>query len=229
MIVTENLKKLYFSDAGPVPALDGVSLQVDAGEFVAIMGPSGCGKSTLLNILAGLDIPTEGTLAVNGQNPARLGEQKLTAYRRSTVGVIFQFYNLLPTLTVLENVSLPGLLAGAVPWEAEKRAKELLERVELANRLGHKPHQLSGGEMQRAAIARALVNQPAVLLADEPTGNLDSHTAEHVLEILGGLARERGATILMVTHSPEAAGSADRLVHMVDGRVVSDTKHAASV
>lgn len=199
--------------------MNGVDVSVAPGEFVAIVGPSGCGKSTLLNLIAGLDLPTSGTLEVNGVDLTRLSDTRLTEYRRRVVGVVFQFFNLLPTLTVEENISLPALLAGAPEKRALEKAALLAARVGLAHRLRHGSHQLSGGEMQRAAIARALVNDPAVLLADEPTGNLDSRSSAEVLSLLKDLRRETGATVLLVTHSPEAASTADRIIRMVDGKV----------
>lgn len=219
MIQASNLTKTYESDGGPVTALDGLDISIAEGEFAAIMGPSGCGKSTLLNLIAGLDRPTGGVLTVNNVALAGLSDRALTQYRRTVVGVVFQFYNLLPTLTVRENIMLPALLAGAAESTAAARAYDLAEQVGLAHRLTHRTHQLSGGEMQRAAIARALVNDPPVILADEPTGNLDSQTAEQILKLLKDLLHRRGATVLMVTHSPEAATVADRIVQMVDGRV----------
>jgi putative ABC transport system ATP-binding protein len=218
-VVARQLVKHYPSEAGPVAALNGVDVSVAPGEFVAIMGPSGCGKSTLLNLIAGLDLPTSGTLEVNGVDLTRLSDTRLTEYRRRVVGVVFQFFNLLPTLTVEENISLPALLAGAPEKRALEKAAVLAARVGLAHRLRHGSHQLSGGEMQRAAIARALVNDPAVLLADEPTGNLDSRSSAEVLSLLKDLRRETGATVLLVTHSPEAASAADRIIRMVDGKV----------
>jgi ABC-type lipoprotein export system ATPase subunit len=218
-IEARQLVKHYLSDAGPVAALNGVDVSIAQGEFVAVMGPSGCGKSTLLNLIAGLDSPTSGALEVNGTDLTRLPDGRLTEYRRRVVGVVFQFFNLLPTLTVEENISLPALLAGTPEASALRKAAELAEKVGLAHRLRHRSFQLSGGEMQRAAIARALVNDPAVLLADEPTGNLDSRSASEVLALLKDLRRETGATILLVTHSPEAAAVAGRIIRMVDGKV----------
>ncbi len=218
-IEARQLVKHYPSDAGPVAALNGVDVDIGEGEFVAVVGPSGCGKSTLLNLIAGLDSPTSGMLRVNGIEPGRLPDSRLTEYRRRVVGVVFQFFNLLPTLTVEENITLPALLAGSPESEAVRKAARLAERVGLAHRLRHRSHQLSGGEMQRAAIARALINDPAVLLADEPTGNLDSRSASEVLSLLGEVRSETGATIVLVTHSAEAAAAAGRIIRMVDGKV----------
>ncbi len=219
MITTTNLCKRYDSEAGPVVALDSVNLHIPRGQFTAVMGPSGCGKSTLLNLLAGLDRPSSGEIDVNALRPGAMSEARLTEYRRRVVGVVFQFYNLLPTLTVGENIALPALLVGSPERQASARAESLAARVGLAHRLSHRPHQLSGGEMQRASIARALINNPSVLLADEPTGNLDSHAAAEVLSLLEELSEEMETTVVMVTHSREAAAIADAIVHMRDGRV----------
>lgn len=219
MINTSNLRKHYQSDAGPVVALDGVNLRIPRSQFTAVMGPSGCGKSTLLNLLAGLDQPTSGEIQVSGVEVSGMSEARLTEYRRRIVGVVFQFYNLLPTLSVYENIVLPALLSSTSEREAGARARSLAERVGITNRLNHRPHQLSGGEMQRASIARALINDPPLLLADEPTGNLDSHTADEVLSLLESLSHERETTVVMVTHSPEAAAIADATVQMRDGRI----------
>ena len=200
-------------------ALGGVDLEIPRGQFTAIMGPSGCGKSTLLNLIGGLDKPTGGQLEVDGSQLQDMSDSRLTDYRRKVVGVIFQFYNLLPTMSVKENIVLPALLCGESERSASMKAESLARRVGLFSRLDHRPHQLSGGEMQRAAIARALINDPAVLLADEPTGNLDSHTADEVLNLLTELSGERGTTVVLVTHSPEAAHIADKVIHMRDGRI----------
>jgi putative ABC transport system ATP-binding protein len=200
-----------------VQALRGVDLNVAAGEFLAIVGRSGCGKSTLLNLLGGIDTLSSGEMRVAGRDVAHMSEAQLTDYRRHTVGIVFQFFNLLPLLSVLENASLPALLAGAPRAGSTQRAQELLEAVGLGHRLHQQAALLSGGEMQRVAIARALINDPPILLADEPTGNLDSTSAEGVLRVLSELARERGKTVVMVTHSREAAAIADRTREMRDG------------
>jgi putative ABC transport system ATP-binding protein len=215
----ENLHKTYLGLSAPVEALRGVSLEMESGEFVAVMGPSGCGKSTLLHLCGAMDRPTEGRLIIEGQPVHDLTDDRLTRLRRTRIGFIFQFFNLLPTLNVLENVSLPLRLDGAVEREADGRAQRLLERVGLSNRLAHYPKQLSGGEMQRAAIARAVIHSPALLIADEPTGNLDSENGANILALLAELNSETDIAILLATHSPEIASAADRIVFMKDGLV----------
>lgn len=202
-------------------ALRDVSLEIAPGSFCAVTGPSGCGKSTLLNLLGGLDQPTSGEITVDGLPLHRADEAALTAYRRERLGIIFQFFNLLPAMTALENVELPLLLRGDRTKDARTRAAEVLDLVGLASRAGAFPHQMSGGEMQRAAIARALVHRPALLLADEPTGNLDSDNATRVLELFQKIASQRLATLIMVTHSPEAAAVAARQIALVDGRLTA--------
>ena len=221
----EGLSKSYAGDphaggSSVVSALRGVGLCVRAGEFLAIVGRSGCGKSTLLNILGGLDRPDSGSVRVAGSDIARLDERSLTRYRRESVGIVFQAFNLLPLLSVRENVALPALMAGRKRAECFQQAEFLLERVGLAHRLSHQAALLSGGEMQRVAVARALINSPSLLLADEPTGNLDSQSAQDVLRVLERVAREEGRTVIMVTHSPEAARVADTTREMRDGRFV---------
>ncbi len=206
-----------------VAALDDVSFDIAAGEFTAITGPSGCGKSTLLHLIGGMDAPDAGEIVVDGLALHRASERELTAYRRTRLGVVFQFFHLLPTMTVLENASLPLLLAGEKMSVATARARELIETVGLAERASHFPHQLSGGEMQRAAIARALAHRPAVLLADEPTGNLDSASAGQVLELLQKIASDAAATVVVVTHSEDVAGIAARRLRMRDGKMTEGT------
>jgi len=219
MIVLRHVTRVYPSPAGEVHALRGLDLEIARGEFVAVTGPSGCGKSTLLNLLGGLDRPTAGTLTVDGLELHRAGEAELTAYRRTRLGIVFQFFNLLPAMTAVENVELPLLLAGTSAREARERAAEMLELVGLTERTTAFPHQMSGGEMQRAAIARALVHRPVLLLADEPTGNLDRGNAERVLELFQKIASQRLATLIIVTHSPEAAAVASRQIALSDGRL----------
>jgi putative ABC transport system ATP-binding protein len=203
-----------------VQALDGVSLEIADGEFVAISGPSGCGKSTLMHLLAGLDTPTSGEIFVDGMALHTASDRDLTEYRRHRLGLVFQFFNLLPTMNVLENVSFPLLLQGIAIGDAESRAAELLELVGLQDRARHFVHQLSGGEQQRTAIARALVHRPSLLIADEPTGNLDSRAADKVMQVLARVGENQMATLLVVTHSAEIARSASRLIEMRDGRIV---------
>ncbi|MEP6470399.1 MAG: ABC transporter ATP-binding protein [Acidobacteriota bacterium] len=201
----------------PVVALDSVDLAIAAGEFLAVVGPSGGGKSTLLHLVAGIDRATSGSIRVGGRDVATLSERELTLYRRREVGVVFQFFNLLPHLTVRENVELPRLLDGK--RDAAARARDLLDRVDLARRRDAYPGELSGGEMQRAAIARGLVTGARLLLADEPTGNLDSRHGEEVLSLLDEVRRERGVTLILATHSEVAARRADRIVELADGKV----------
>ncbi len=209
--------KQYDSQDAPVRALDGVSLRVEAGEFVSLVGRSGCGKTTLLNLAGAMDFPTSGTVTLDGEDTSGLSDERLTRIRREKVGFIFQFFQLLPTLTVVENVELPLQLAGV--RDCRRTALERLELVEMASYAERLPYQLSGGQMQRVAIARAVVHEPKLLLADEPIGNLDSASAEIVMRLLRGIADEMGAAILMATHSLEAAEVTDTLVRMRDGRI----------
>ncbi len=219
MILLTDVHKIYSDGKVAVPALAGVSLTVKAGEFVAVIGPSGCGKSTLLNLVAGLDRPTRGTILVDGVDLTRSPEGALSRLRRERIGIVFQFYNLLPHLTARENVALPLLLNGTPTRQIASRVGEELEAVGLLPRADHFPHELSGGEMQRVAIARALAPRPALLLADEPTGNLDSTLGGAVLALVRRLNRARAFTVLMATHSPEGAAVADRMVRLKDGHL----------
>jgi putative ABC transport system ATP-binding protein len=187
-----------------------------------VMGPSGSGKSTLLNLLGALDVPSSGSLRIDGRELSRMDDATLSAFRRERLGFIFQFFNLLPTLSALENVMLPALLAGRTRGELVPRAEGLLETVGLRQRAHHRPDELSGGEMQRVAVARALLSEPALLLADEPTGNLDSRTGAEVLRLIRDATRQRGLTVVMVTHDPKAAAVGDRIVRLADGAVVGD-------
>ena len=214
-----NLTKAYPTGETEVRAVDGVSLEVRRGERVAIVGRSGSGKSTLLNLIAGLETATSGEVWVGERNLAVLSDDELTRYRRAHIGVVYQFFNLLPTLSVRENVVLPALLAGRNEREMMARTEELLARVSMSHRLEARPHTLSGGERQRTALARALLQRPGLLLADEPTGNLDTRSAEQVLDLIYGLAGEEGATVILVTHSTEATQRADRILGMHDGRL----------
>jgi ABC-type lipoprotein export system ATPase subunit len=219
MITLRHVSRIYPSPAGEVHALRDVSLDIAPHSFCAVTGPSGCGKSTLLNLLGGLDQPTAGQITVDGLALHGAGEAELTAYRRARLGIIFQFFNLLPAMTAVENVELPLLLRGDSTKQARARAGEMLELVGLTPRAHAFPHQLSGGEMQRAAVARALVHRPALVLADEPTGNLDSDNAARILELFQKIASQRLATLIMVTHSPEAAAAASRQIPMMDGQL----------
>ncbi len=204
-------------DAASAEALAGVSFVLDPGEFVALLGPSGCGKSTLLHLLGGLDRPSSGRVIVDGSDLARLSEADRDLYRRQTAATVFQLFNLLPTMTALENVALPLLLDGVPPAEADARAEGLLGEVGLAAKSGSFPWQLSGGQMQRVAVARALVASPALLLADEPTGSLDSRSGAQVLDLIAELASARRVTVLLATHSDEAARRASRTLRLRDG------------
>ncbi|GIW05836.1 MAG: macrolide ABC transporter ATP-binding protein [Dehalococcoidia bacterium] len=219
LIEIRGVERHYTLGGGPVGALRGVDLTIGRGELVALTGPSGSGKSTLLNLLGGLDRPTSGTVRVAGLDLGRASERELTIHRRRVVGFIFQSFNLLPRLRAVENVELPLVWSGVGAAERRRRAIALLERVRLGHRLEHLPSELSGGEQQRVAIARALINNPALLLADEPTGNLDSATGREILTLLTELNRERGLTIVLVTHDPEVAAIAGRRVRLRDGRI----------
>ena len=223
LISLRNVTRHYKTGERVVHALDGVSLDIARNEFVAVRGPSGCGKSTLIHLLAGLEYPTAGEIIVDGLALHRADDNALTQYRRRQVGLVFQFFNLLPTMNALENVSFPLLLQGVPPHESEKRAAELIDLVGLTDRSTHFTHQLSGGEQQRTAIARALVHRPSLLIADEPTGNLDSHSASALMQLLEKIAAERLTTLIVVTHSDDVARAASRRVEMRDGRVVRDS------
>ena len=221
MVSLQNVTRIYSSGIGEVRALDGVSLDLESGAFATITGPSGCGKSTLLNLLGGLDHPTSGEIRVAGIPLHDAGEAELTRYRRNTLGIVFQFFNLLPAMTVRENVELPLLLRGESASLATTRVSEMLELVGLSHRAAHFPHQLSGGEMQRTATARALVGHPALLLADEPTGNLDSANAAMVCETFSKIASQKIATLIIVTHSDSVAALAPVRIQMLDGKILS--------
>ncbi len=212
-----------------VQALRGVDLRIDAGEFVSIMGPSGSGKSTLLNLIAALDTPTSGTIAIDGQNIGTLSDDQLTLLRRTKIGIVFQFFNLLPTLNATDNVLLPVLLGRRASEEDHARAQGLLVEVGLGDRATHRIAQLSGGQMQRVAIARALMTQPRLLLADEPTGNLDSTIGQGILHLLREICDRHKTTIVLVTHDRSAADFGHRLVRLRDGRVVADERVTATV
>ena len=219
LIVAEALEKTYAEGATPVAALRGVSLSLERGDFVALTGPSGCGKSTLLHLCGAMDRPSAGKLTIEGRDVGGLNDDALTSLRRDRIGFVFQFFNLLPTLTIGDNIALPCLLAGLSAKTAESRAADLAARVGIGHRLKHYPQQVSGGEAQRAAIARALVHQPALLIADEPTGNLDSANGATVLALLAELNRDLGVTMLLATHAAEVAAAAGRTLRMRDGRL----------
>jgi putative ABC transport system ATP-binding protein len=216
-IEVRDVHKEYQRDKQKIPVLSGLSLEVDQGDFVALMGPSGSGKTTLLNLVGGIDQPTRGSIVVRGTDIAALKGRKLAQWRSRNIGFIFQLYNLIPVLNALQNVELPLLLHRMSGGERKKRAKTALELVGLADRIGHFPRQLSGGQEQRVAIARALVSDPEVLLADEPTGDLDRKSAEEILQLLERLNQEFKKTIVMVTHDPHAAQRAHRMVHLDKG------------
>ncbi len=219
MIKLVDVTKIYHQGTQQVTAVDHVSMEVPRGEFLAITGPSGCGKSTLINLLGGLDIPTDGEVIIDGVDLADMDDDRLTHFRRERVGIIFQFFNLIPILDVRENVALPFLIKGMPLKEANERATELLQMVELLDRQNHHAQDISGGEMQRVAIARALINDPDIILADEPTGNLDSRTGRKILEILSRLKTDLKKTVILATHSNDAAELADRQLMMRDGRL----------
>ncbi len=219
-----DVSRVYRTGGGEVRALDGIDLRVEAGEVIAVEGPSGSGKSTLLQLLGALDRPTTGSVRLNGRDLAHLSDRDLTAARASEIGFVFQAFNLIPTLTAAENVEAAMVPLGVARAARATRARELLERVGLANRSDHLPSLLSGGEQQRVAIARAMANEPAVILADEPTGNLDSTTAEEVVATLTALRAERGVTVVLVTHSAEVAGAADRRIKLRDGKSVTASR-----
>ena len=217
LIQLREVTKIYQAQGREVQAVKGVDLEIARGEFLVLIGRSGCGKSTLLNLLGGMDKPTAGRVLVDEKNVGAMNEAQLTIYRRETVGIVFQFFNLMPLLSALENVVLPALLAGKNRRESEKRATYLLESVGLKERIGQSASLLSGGEMQRVALARALINDPLLVLADEPTGNLDSQSAELVLGALKELTARENKTVVMVTHSQEAAQAGTQIREMRDG------------
>ena len=223
MIQIENLGKTFRTEEVETIALQGINLRIDDGEFVAIMGPSGCGKSTLLNIIGLLDNPSEGSYLLNGQEVARLTEDERTGLRRGAIGFVFQSFNLIDEMTVYENVELPLIYAGVPAKERRERVEALLDRMKMSHRAKHYPQQLSGGQQQRVAIARAVVTRPQLILADEPTGNLDSAHGKEVIGLLAELNQE-GTTIVMVTHNSHDAASARRIVHLFDGHIVTETE-----
>jgi len=219
VIITENLTEEYLLGKVVVPALRGVNLKIKRGEFAVIMGPSGSGKSTLLNLIGGLQKPTGGRVLINGVDLSTLNENQLAIFRRKNVGFVFQAYNLIPTLTAIENVELPMIFYNIPPNERKRRAEVLLASLGLGDRLHHKPSELSGGEQQRVSIARALANNPEIILADEPTGNLDTKTGKRIMEEIVKVNRDFGKTIVMVTHDPEVAHFGDRIIYIRDGKI----------
>jgi len=218
----ENVVKVYRTGKLEVVALRGLNMHVKPGEVVSVMGPSGCGKTTLLNLIGGLDRPTAGSIYVDGWDVAKASEKELERYRLLKVGFVFQFFNLIPTLTALENVELPMAMARVPRSKRKKRAKELLETVGLVDRMNHRPDELSGGERQRVAIACALANDPPLILADEPTGEVDRESAKGIVKLLVGLGRDYGKTVIIATHNPEVARSTDRILRIEDGVIVGE-------
>ena len=222
VIRIDHLSKTYTRGGQPIPVLMDINLEVGRAEFVSLMGPSGSGKSTLLNLIAGIDHPSSGTIAINGVDIATLDESALADWRAANVGFIFQFYNLMPVLTAYENVELPLLLTNLSRRERKHHVEACLEMVGLADRMDHYPNELSGGQQQRVAIARALVTDPTLIVADEPTGDLDRATGGEVLNLMDELHRDLGKTIVMVTHDPKAASRASRMIHLEKGVLVDD-------
>ncbi|MEZ5957204.1 MAG: ABC transporter ATP-binding protein [Hyphomonadaceae bacterium] len=227
LIEARDLEKLYRMGDETVRALDGVSFTIPRGDYCAIVGPSGSGKSTLMNIIGGLDTPTRGRIVIAGNEIGAMSDDDLAVFRNQTIGFVFQSFNLLPRLTALENVELPMIYGGVLPKERRERAAELLQRVGLGQRMDHRPTQLSGGQQQRVAIARALAGRPALLLADEPTGALDTSTGVEILGLFNQLNGE-GATVVLVTHDHDVAGATKRTIEMRDGRIVSDQRNDRS-
>lgn len=229
MIRVEKLRKVYKVGGEKVVALDNVSVEIEKGEFCCIVGTSGSGKSTLLNMLAGLEKPTKGKVKINGQLVNKMTEKELAVFRQNNIGFIFQSYNLMPTMTAVENVAFPLMFKGIDKKTREKRARAILKEMGLGQRMNHKPGEMSGGQQQRVGIARAFVGRPKVIFADEPTGNLDSHTTEQVMKMLLDISEKNNITFVMVTHDPELAKLARRVITLKDGRVISDTRDGVSL
>jgi putative ABC transport system ATP-binding protein len=226
LIETVDLWKTYIMGSEEIHALRGVSIAIERGEYVAIMGPSGSGKSTLMNLIGCLDTPSKGSYLLNGKQVSQMNDNELARIRNEEIGFVFQTFNLLPRATALHNVELPLVYAGVAATDRQKRAKLALEKVELASRMTHRPNELSGGQRQRVAIARALVNNPSILLADEPTGNLDSKTGTEIMGVFDRL-HQAGNTIILVTHEADIAACAHRAIHLRDGQVENDVRRAA--
>jgi putative ABC transport system ATP-binding protein len=222
-IVVKNLSKIYGSGETKVTALDSVNLTIEQGQFVAVMGPSGCGKSTLLHLIGGLDHPTGGSIFIEGSDISKMNDNTLTELRRRKMGFIFQFFNLIPVLDAIENTALPLILDGVKPETARSKASEWLSRNKLDGRGKHRPDELSGGQQQRVAISRAMVSDPVIILADEPTGNLDSRSGDEIAVTLRKIVTDWKRTVLMVTHDPRIAAYADRIIFLKDGKIVDDT------
>ena len=229
IIKLENVWKVYELGKVELIALKGISLDIDRGDFVTIMGPSGSGKSTLLNMIGCLDIPTKGTVFLGGKDISQLNENQLAQLRGKTIGFIFQEFNLFPNLTAIENVTLPMVFQGALLKERKEKANDLLVSVGLAKRINHQPGELSGGERQRVAIARAFANDPEVVIADEPTGNLDSVTGKKIMEVLTDFHKNRGKTIVVVTHDPQIASYSKKLINIKDGQIIVNHQQASEV
>ena len=226
MIEVKDVKKIYKVGATALHALDGVSFTVEEGEFCCIVGRSGSGKSTLLNLMAGLEPVTSGQIIIAGKHVEKMKESELILFRQKNIGLVFQSFNLIPSLTALENTALPLTFRGLGRRAREKRAMEMLKAVGLATHAKHKPSQMSGGQQQRTGLARALVLNPKIIFADEPTGNLDSKTSEEMMELITGLMKQRRQTFIMVTHDPSMAAYADKVIHMLDGRIIDMTVNA---
>jgi putative ABC transport system ATP-binding protein len=224
ILKTESLTKKYGSESQPIYAVRDLNMSVEAGEFVAIMGPSGSGKSTALYLMGGLDHPTSGHVWLRNQDITTMNDDALSKVRRESIGFVFQFFNLIPVLTAVENVAMPLILDGVPRPQALERAQSVLKQVDLANRASHRPAELSGGQQQRAAIARALASKPAIILADEPTGNLDSRSSDEVVNVLRRTVDDFGQTLVLVTHDPRVAAHADRIVFLKDGSIVDENR-----
>ena len=222
LIQVKDIRKVYRLDQERVVALGRINLSIEQGEICCILGTSGSGKSTLLNIMAGLEKPTKGSVIIQGKDIVRMSEKELAYFRQLNIGFIFQSYNLMPTMTAVENVALPLVFKGVGKKERTREAQKMLKRVKLGARMMHKPTQMSGGQQQRVGIARAFVAKPKIVFADEPTGNLDSHTTQEVMEMIVGMARKYHETLILVTHDQDIARYADRIIHLVDGCIVSD-------